>query len=180
MQKRSGQTSPQTPPRGLLRMISPAARRKSAGLPPRPAMMKSNGEQFAGHAAVHGFSSQYSQRRSSVWRRWVVMNGDAGTGSAFIRYLACKQCSGQLLCRKAQNHYSIRRRASECIKSESVAWYVTLSECCTRMQSRSWPLAAWKSSAEVKFAPSDSCGGRIRRGLLGRSMECQTPFAAAA
>jgi hypothetical protein len=29
--------------------------------------MKSAGEQFTGQASLHGFSSQYSHRNSSVW-----------------------------------------------------------------------------------------------------------------
>jgi len=67
MQNRSGQTRPHTPPRGFACMISPAERRISDGFPTRPAMMKSNGEQFTGHASLHGFSSQYSHLLSSVW-----------------------------------------------------------------------------------------------------------------
>src|SRR5512140_3416146 len=77
MQNRSGQTSPQTPPSGLLRMISAAERRRSEGLPTRAAMMKSNGEQLAGQAFWHGLSSQYSQRWSSTWSRFLVINGDS-------------------------------------------------------------------------------------------------------
>jgi hypothetical protein len=39
-------------------------------------MMKSKGEQLQGQAAVQGFSSQYSQRASSVWNwRKVIKNG---------------------------------------------------------------------------------------------------------
>ena len=67
MQNLSGQTMPQTPPSGLLRMISPAERLKSEEFPTRAAMMKSNGEQLAGQAALQGFSSQYSQRSNSAW-----------------------------------------------------------------------------------------------------------------
>jgi hypothetical protein len=73
MQNRSGQTRPQTPPSGLLRMISAAARLMSEGLPTRAAMMKSKGEQLAGHAFVHGFSSQYSHLSNSACNWCLVM-----------------------------------------------------------------------------------------------------------
>src|SRR4030067_1115546 len=62
----SGQTIPHTPPSGLACMISAADRRMSDGVPRRAAMMKSAGEQLAGQASLHGFSSQYSQRNHSV------------------------------------------------------------------------------------------------------------------
>jgi len=48
-------------------MISAADRRISDGFPTRAAMMKSKGEQLTGQACLQGFSSQYSQRNSSVW-----------------------------------------------------------------------------------------------------------------
>jgi hypothetical protein len=48
-------------------MISAADRRISDGFPIRAAMMKSAGEQLTGQASLHGLSSQYSQRESSVW-----------------------------------------------------------------------------------------------------------------
>jgi hypothetical protein len=73
IQNRSGQTKPHTPPRGLLLMISPAARLISDGLPTRAAMMKSKGEQLTGQACVQGLSSQYSQRSNSVWSWCRVM-----------------------------------------------------------------------------------------------------------
>src|SRR3990172_5103533 len=73
MQNRSGQTRPQTPPSGLLCMISAAARRMSVGWPTRAAMMKSNGEQLAGQAVLQGFSSQYSHLNSWAWSRCLVM-----------------------------------------------------------------------------------------------------------
>jgi hypothetical protein len=38
----------------------------SDGFPTRAAMMKSAGEQLAGQASLHGFSSQYSQRYYSA------------------------------------------------------------------------------------------------------------------
>src|SRR5512147_3030414 len=73
MQNRSGQTSPHTPPSGLLCMISAAARLMSDGFPTRAAMMKSKGEQLTGQASLQGFSSQYSQRSNSVWSWCLVM-----------------------------------------------------------------------------------------------------------
>jgi hypothetical protein len=66
MHNESGQTIPQMPPSGLLRMISPAERLISDGFPTRAAMMKSNGEQLTGQASLHGFSSQYSHLKSSA------------------------------------------------------------------------------------------------------------------
>jgi hypothetical protein len=47
-------------------MIIAAERRKSDFSPTRAAMMKSAGEQSAGHASLQGFSSQYSHRFSSA------------------------------------------------------------------------------------------------------------------
>jgi hypothetical protein len=47
-------------------MISAPARRKSDFSPTLAAMMKSAGEQRAGQASLHGFSSQYSHRLSSA------------------------------------------------------------------------------------------------------------------
>jgi hypothetical protein len=73
MQNRSGQTAPQTPPSGLLCMISAAERLISEGFPTRAAMMKSNGEQFTGQASLQGFSSQYSHLSNSVWSWCLVM-----------------------------------------------------------------------------------------------------------
>ena len=66
MQWVSGHTAPHTPPSGFAAMIIPAARRKSDGAPTRTAMMKSAGEQSAGHAPLHGFASQYSHLAISV------------------------------------------------------------------------------------------------------------------
>jgi hypothetical protein len=73
MQKRSGQTEPQTPPSGLFRMISEAARLMSDDWPTRAAIMKSKGEQFTGQAVWQGFSSQYSHLESSAWSWCLVM-----------------------------------------------------------------------------------------------------------
>jgi len=67
MQRESGHTAPQIPPRGLLPMMIVAARRKSEGVPTLHAIIKSAGEQSAGHASLQGFSSQYSHRAISVW-----------------------------------------------------------------------------------------------------------------
>jgi hypothetical protein len=47
-------------------MIIAAERRKSDFSPTLAAMMKSAGEQSAGHASLQGFSSQYSHRFSSA------------------------------------------------------------------------------------------------------------------
>jgi hypothetical protein len=73
IQNRSGQTTPHTPPSGLLCMISAAARFRSDGFPTRAAMMKSKGEQLTGQAFVQGFSSQYSHLSNSVWSWCLVM-----------------------------------------------------------------------------------------------------------
>src|SRR5512144_2158034 len=73
IQNRSGQTSPHTPPSGLLLIISAAARRISDGCPRRAAIMKSNGEQLTGQAFLQGFSSQYSHLSNSVWSWCLVM-----------------------------------------------------------------------------------------------------------
>src|SRR5512139_3251266 len=62
----SGQTIPHTPPSGLACMISAAERLISDEFPTLAAMMKSAGEQLAGHASLHGRSSQYSHRASSA------------------------------------------------------------------------------------------------------------------
>jgi hypothetical protein len=72
----SEQTIPQTPPSGLACMISAAERRISDAFPTRAAMMKSAGEQLAGQASLHGFSSQNSQRSNSVWSCAGVMMSD--------------------------------------------------------------------------------------------------------
>src|SRR5215207_3369221 len=112
IQNRSGQTKPQTPPSGLLLMISPAARLISDGFPTRAAIMKSNGEQLTGQARVQGFSSQYSHLSSSVWSCCLVMIRESTLPFFCMEHLDCEK-ELDLLCQKSHIHYSSCQTDSE-------------------------------------------------------------------
>jgi hypothetical protein len=105
IQNRSEQTSPHTPPSGLLLMISPAARLISDGFPPRAAIMKSNCEQLTGQACLQGFSSQYSHLRNSVWSCCLVIIRESTLPFFRMEYLNCEK-ELDVLCQKSHIHYS--------------------------------------------------------------------------
>jgi hypothetical protein len=67
MQNVSGQTRPQTPPKGLFFMIWAAERFRSEAPNTMAAMMKSAAEQSAGHLSMQGFSAQNSHLANSAF-----------------------------------------------------------------------------------------------------------------